>query len=395
MLLINMQFIQEKLLQLQSQHLQRKLHPVSQVQGLTLQVSGKTYRNFASNNYLNLADDPRVLQAFLQAAKQYGVGSGAARLISGDLEIFHQLEAAIAQFKQSDAALLFNSGYMANVGVLSILTDAEDVILSDELNHASLIDGLRLAKAEKIIYPHGDLNYLQEQLQQLRAKNHVKNIFIATETVFSMDGDLAPLEPLTQLCQEYDAYLYLDEAHATGVFGNSGRGLLELVGATKIFIKERCLQMGTLGKALGCYGAYVACSQSVKDYLISRSRTFVYTTALPPAVAAASLQALQIVEQEPERRKILWDNIAYLAAQLKQHGIKNISAISPIIPIMIGDTERALKLSDQLKELGYWILAIRYPTVAKGTERLRLTVSSGHNQEELAQLAKALGEMLG
>jgi 8-amino-7-oxononanoate synthase len=308
------------------------------------------------------------------------------------LEIFHHLERDLAAFKGTEAALLFNSGYHANLGALSCLAGEGDVIFSDELNHASIIDGVRLSRAVRVIYRHGDLDDLRTKMakEQTRRSANAK-FLIATETVFSMDGDLCPLEGLAESAREFDAWLYLDEAHATGVFGARGAGLAEDLD----FRQEktsRLIQMGTLGKALGCFGAYVAAGRDVIEFLINRARPFIYTTALPPAVAAAARKALDLVQNEPARRVLLRERVRQFHEEFA--GEKPPHTFSPILPIVLGDPERALAASRHLKEAGFWVQAIRPPTVPPGTSRLRVTFQATHTEDDVRSLAKTLQEIL-
>jgi 8-amino-7-oxononanoate synthase len=382
--------IQRYLSQLQEIRSQGKLRQLQEVQGPQGRVlihEGKSYLNFSSNNYLGLANDPRLTEALIEGARHWGVGSGAARLVTGSMSPFHRLERALAEFKGTQAAMLFNSGYHANVGALSCLAGKGDAIFSDALNHASIIDGIRLSKAEKIVYHHNDVEDLRVKLRTLRSRlTKEALLLIATESVFSMDGDLCPLKELADLANEFNAILYLDEAHATGVFGEKGSGLAEQI-RNHPEISERLIQMGTLGKALGCFGAYIAASKACIDFLINRARTFIFTTALPPAVAEAALAALALVASEQERRTALWERVA----QFKKEFSQKIPAIplkaeSPIIPIILGDAQRALDLSQWLKGQGFWVNAIRPPTVPEGTSRLRITLMATHTEADIRGL---------
>jgi 8-amino-7-oxononanoate synthase len=382
---------QEKLTRLAEQGLTRELREIQGPQGRTLRHGGKEYLNFSSNNYLGLAEDVRLREAFIDGLNRYGVGAGAARLVNGSMSPFHQLERALAEFKNTQAALLFNSGYQANVGALSCLAESGDVIFSDALNHASMIDGIRLSKAEKVVYAHNDLSDLREKLETWRSRHDAKGkILIATESVFSMDGDLCRLKELLDLAQETGALIYLDEAHATGVFGETGAGLAEGHRRHPAY-ETHLIQMGTLGKALGCFGAYVAGPQVIVDYLLHCARTFIYTTALPPALASAALASLEIIQQEPERR----DRLRQRMEQLKQETAEKLPEFgvqiqSPIVPIVVGEAARAVALSDYLQGQGYWVSAIRPPTVAPGTSRLRITLMATHTEEDIRGLVAAL-----
>ncbi|MCB1214070.1 MAG: 8-amino-7-oxononanoate synthase [Deltaproteobacteria bacterium] len=372
-----------------SQNLRRRLMPIQSPQGIHIQYQGRDLINFSSNDYLNLASDLRLKTAFKEGIEKWGVGSGASRLVCGSLQCFHDLEKKLAAFKGAEASLLFNSGYQANVGILSALLPQEGAIFSDELNHASMVDGIRLSKLKCFIFPHNDTQNLQEQLKRFRSKHPQVPILIATESVFSMEGDLCPLEEILNLAESFEAYVYLDEAHATGVFGKSGAGISESFRQHSAF--SRLIQMGTLGKALGCFGAYVAGSQTLIDYLINQARTFIYATALPPALCLAVEAALKIVQEEPERRKKLWQNIeAFREIWGEKNPDQHLKCISPIISIPLGEPKLSLDLSQKLFEKGYWVTAIRPPTVPVGTSRLRVTLTSDHREEELKFLIHAI-----
>lgn len=378
--------LQLALSSLTSSGLRRQLKEMQGPQGRCLQYQGREFLNFSSNNYLGLAEHPRVSEAMIRGLREWGLGSGAARLVTGSQGPAHRLEEELAQFKGCEAALLFNSGYHANLGALSCLLQEGDVIFSDELNHASMIDGMRLSRAYKKIYRHLDVEDLRRQMEAERGKAAPGAQFlIASETVFSMDGDLAPLLALLRLAEEFDAWLYLDEAHATGVFGPKGAGLFETV-ENRARHANRVIQMGTLGKALGCFGAYVAGSRVLVDYLINRARPFIYTTALPPALAEAAREALRLVLQEPERRTALWDRI-------RQFDGGSGLAQSPIVPLIVGAADDAFRLSRDLEARGFWVSAIRPPTVPEATARLRVTLMASHQESDVDALRTALTEL--
>ncbi len=368
---------------LKDQNLFRVLKKVENDQGTTLVVDGKTYLNFSSNNYLGLANHPELIKASVDATQKFGTSSGASRLITGSMSLHHELEETIARFKGCEAALVFNSGYHANIGVIPTLTDKEDYIFSDELNHASLIDACRLSHATTQVYRHNDLNHLEELLQKSPATNHTK--LIITDSVFSMDGDLAPLPQMMALAEKYHATVFVDEAHGTGVFGKTGRGVVEHFRIDSNH--PRLIQMGTLGKALGSFGAYVCGSSELKEFLINKSRAFIYTTALPPGVIAASIAAFKVVGQNPELRKNLWGHVDYFKTEL-QKIIKGSEfylapSESPIIPLVVGDTSQTMKISNLLFEAGVWAHPIRPPTVPEGTSRIRFTLMATHTPTQL------------
>ena len=371
-----MTFFEDQIESLKSKAIFRSLKRVSSVQGPLIRIDGKRVLNFCSNNYLGLANDPRLIRAGVAALRRYGAGSGAARLISGNFPLHEELESRLAQFKGTEAALLFNSGYHANVGVLPALAGEGDLICSDELNHASLIDGCRLSKARTIIYKHNDLNHLEALLKKQRGRVKV----IVTEAVFSMEGDLCPLTGLLKVADRYGAMVYLDEAHAVGLFGKRGEGLAPRNPPPHL------ISMGTLGKAFGSYGAFVSGSNVLKKYLLNRARSFIYTTALPPAVIGASLAALQIVETEPERRQRLWANIDLLHT----HWTDDKKDRSPIFSLVIGSAEKTMKISQKLFQEGIYLQGIRPPTVPEGTSRLRLTVMATHTERQILRLVRGL-----
>ncbi len=405
----------DELKSLRENQLYRSLKEIDSDQDVFVEFQGRQFLNFSSNNYLGLANDPRLKQAAIEATQKYGTGSGASRLITGSMYLHHQLEEKLARFKNSEAALVFNSGYQANLGILTALMREGDEIFSDELNHASIVDGCRLSRASTRIYRHKDLNQLEELLKNnslpfvkggregfpkdkiplnppFSKGESKKRRLIVTDSIFSMDGDAAPLKELAALAEKYNCFLMVDEAHATGVFGKKGRGLIEATWPDGLpdFLKERLIQMGTFGKALGSFGAYAAGSRDFVEILINKARAFIYTTSLPPGVLAASLKALEIVEQEPERRKKLWENVHFFSAQKER--LKNPS---PIIPLIVGNSEKALQFSQHLFEKGFWVTPIRYPTVARGSERLRITLTATQNTEQIQSLIQALGELNG
>ncbi len=333
----------------------------------------------ASNNYLGLANDPRITRAIADAAIADGGGSGASRHISGSMSLHETLENRLAAFKGTEAAVLYNTGYMANVGIISALVGPEDAVFSDELNHASIIDGCRMSGAAKEIYRHSDMADLERRLSRSRARHKL----VVTDAVFSMDGDLAKLREIVDLARRHNAWTMVDEAHATGVFGRSGRGLVDHFGLTgKIDVI-----MGTLGKALGGFGAFAAGSRKLVDFLINRSRMLIFTTALPPEVCAGSLAALGILEQEPERIARLHQLSAGFRDRLKEAGLDLCGSVTPIVPVRIGPEEKTLAIARELWNEGIFAIAIRPPTVPEGTCRIRTTVMATHTEADLAGAA--------
>ena len=413
-----MRSLKQELEEIRERGLERSLRRLDSDQGTIVEVQGRKLLNFSSNNYLGLANDERLKGAAVAAIQEYGTGSGASRLITGSMRLHYQLEEKIAQFKNAPAALVFNSGYQANIGILTALLQEGDEVYSDELNHASIVDGCRLSRATIKIYRHCDMNHLEEILRvgAKHASPVQKNRrLIVTDSIFSMDGDKAPLKDLATLAEKYGAFLMVDEAHATGVFGPNGKGLVEECWPEKrpAYLEDYLIQMGTLGKALGSFGAYVAGSKDLIDLLINKARAFIYTTSLPSGVLAASLKAIEIVETEPERRKKLWENVELflnmgtggvrqgaprMPAGLQVEDFRGMPQrqdpfkMSPIIPLIVGSSEKALQKSRQLFEKGFWVGAIRYPTVAKGSERLRITLMATHSPEQIKSLIKVLDE---
>ncbi|MCK5215895.1 MAG: 8-amino-7-oxononanoate synthase [Candidatus Omnitrophica bacterium] len=376
-------FLKETLNDLEQNNLLRRLKKVSGSMGREIVIDGRRVLNFCSNNYLGLADDPRLREAAGISLDEEGLGSGASRLVCGHLSAHQLLEEKIARFKGVEKAVTFSTGYMANVGIISSLFDRHDVIFSDRLNHASIIDGILLSGAKMRRYPHNDMKALEELLKE--AGDYKKKAII-TDSVFSMDGDLAPLDVITSLAKKYNSLVMVDEAHALGVLGRNGKGAVEhfgLEGAIDI-------QMGTLSKAAGSFGAYCCGSGDLIDFLINKARSFIYTTGMPPSIAAAALKGVEIIEKEPSIREGLWDNTRYFLRALKNIGLDTMRTVTPIIPIFIGDADKAKEFSRCLFEKGVYAPAIRPPTVPRNTARLRLTVMATHTKEDLDFVIEAL-----
>ncbi len=371
---------EQRLRQLEQRHLLRTLRALESASDAEVTIGGRPVVLMASNNYLGLATHPALKQAAIDATERFGVGAGAARLVSGTLPPHEELEIALAKFKGTEAALAFGSGYLANLGLIPALIGTDGLILADRLCHASLIDGCRLSGAGLRVYRHNDMTHLKSLLAKRPSK---RDTLIVTDGVFSMDGDLAPLPELIELADRYGARLFVDDAHGTGVMGAHGRGTLEHYG-----VESRLpFHMGTLGKALGTCGAYVAGPAVLIRYLINAARTFLFATAPPPATAAATVAALRVVQAEPDRRKRLWDNRNYVCAGLRDAGFRLTASASPILPVLIGDARKAVAMAGRLLELGVYAPAIRPPTVPKDTSRIRVTVTSEHSH---AQLDRAL-----
>ena len=369
---------EQRLHELAARHLTRRLRTLHSATGPTVELDGRRVLLLASNDYLGLATHPDVVQAAVQATQQFGAGSGAARLISGTLPPHRDLEVALAQFKGTEGALTFSSGYLANLGTIPVLIGRGGLILADRLCHASLLDGCKLSGADWRVYRHGDMEHLQSLLAR-RARG--RRTLVVTDGLFSMDGDLAPLPDLAELAQRYEADLYVDDAHGTGVIGSTGRGTIEHFG-----LQSRIpFHMGTLGKALGSSGAYVVGPSTLIDYLMNTSRPFIFTTAPPPASAAAATAALEVLQREPERRTRLWANREQLASGLKALGFDLTASVSPIIPILVGDAEKSLAFAEQLFAEGVYAPAIRPPTVPESTSRIRVTLTSEHTPTQIDQ----------
>jgi 8-amino-7-oxononanoate synthase len=380
---MNPSFLEQDLLELESKSMRRSLRTVQSAQSRAVVIDGKTVLNFCSNNYLGLADDERIKRATIDAVSQHGFGAGASRLICGNTSAHILLEEKIARLKKTESALVFSSGYMANTGIIPALYDREDVILSDRLNHASIIDGILLSRATLKRYAHNDMQVLEEEL---KASGGFKKRLIVTDTVFSMDGDRANLKVIVDLARRYDAWVMVDEAHGFGVLGENGAGLVEEEGLND----QVAIQMGTLSKAVGCFGAYVAGSKALCEYLINHSRSFIYTTAMPASCAAAASEAIDIIVGEPERRAKVLANAQYLRQGLQALGFDTMHSTTPIIPILLKDSARALKVSQRLFEQGIFVQAIRPPTVPVNTARLRVTVMATHTRQDLDLFLNAM-----
>ncbi|WP_277282722.1 8-amino-7-oxononanoate synthase [Veillonella caviae] len=359
----------------------RSLKSYTPINAVTVRWDGKDYLMMASNNYLGLTHHPQVQQAAVDASKRYGTGSGGARLTSGTFPLFTELEQELARCKGTESALVFNTGYMANVGTISAIANKEWVIVSDELNHASIIDGCRLSGATIERYKHKDVEEVEFLLQKYRGAR----ILLITDSVFSMDGDIAPLHDLQRLSRDYHALLMVDDAHATGVIGH---GIADYYD-----IHDVDIQLGTLSKALGSVGGFVAASRNIIEYLINYSRSFIFSTALSPADIGAALAALRIIEMDRTLISKLQDNSRYMASKLIELGIP-CDDETPIFPIVIGDNEKTLRAAMELQDKGIIITAIRPPTVPVGKSRLRLTVTAAHSREQLDYVASALDETL-
>jgi 8-amino-7-oxononanoate synthase len=382
---------EEELAALEARSLLRKLREIGTAQGAEVTIVGRQLLNFSANDYLGLAADPILRQAAIAAIEEFGVGAGASRLISGTQSPHIELERTLARWKKAPAALSFSSGYAAALGTLSALASKQDVIVLDKLCHASLIDGARLSGATLRVFPHNHLGKLESHLEWAKREHPDARILIATESVFSMDGDRAPLRELVELKKRFGAMLLLDEAHAIGVIGPHGRGLAAELGLEN----DIDIQMGTLSKSLGVSGGYICGSRNLIDWLTNRARSFVFSTAPAPALAAAATAAIRFLNSEEgdARRKLLWRRIVQFRKLLPTGGADFGQPSAAIIPWIVGDERRALDLGRALQQENIFVPAIRYPTVAKGSARLRITISAAHSALQIASLGDAIGRL--
>ncbi|MCP5019126.1 MAG: 8-amino-7-oxononanoate synthase [Ketobacter sp.] len=363
------------------QHLYRQRRVLESPQQAHIQCDGKTLRNFSSNDYLGLANHPAVVAASQKAAAEYGFGSGASHLVIGHSRVHHELEERLAEWVGRPRALLFSTGYMANLGVISALLERGDTVVQDKLNHASLLDGAQLSRGQLQRYHHNDLGSLQQRLQQAGGR-----VLVATDSVFSMDGDIAPLQDMAHLCRQQNAWLMVDDAHGLGVLGQ-GHGCLR---EYDLSLEQVPVYMGTLGKALGSYGAFVAGSEDLIEFLIQSARSYIYTTAMPPSVAAASLASLEVLAAEPWRVERLQDLIGRFTRGALAMGLPMMPSTTAIQPLLVQDSEQALQLSATLLERGFLVGAIRPPTVPANAARLRITLSAAHSEQDIDDLLNAL-----
>ncbi len=378
-----MDFLKERLEYLKKAGLYRVLRPLGGPQSTTAIIDGKRVLQLSSNNYLGLANHPRLKTAAKEAIEKYGSGSGASRLVCGNLELNEKLEDRIARLKKKESTLLFNTGYMANIGILSALMGEGDVIFSDEFNHASIIDGCMMSKAQIKVYPHKDMDALEDLLKDSK---QFKYRLIVTDGVFSVDGDILPLPGLVSLAERYECILMVDDAHATGVLGANGGG----TGEHFSLEDEIDISMGTLGKALGGFGAFVAGSHRLREFLINRARPFIFTTGLPPAVIASGIAALELLEEEPEIRVRLWENVSFFRKKIKELGFDTLNSETQIIPVLVGDASLTMQTGEMLLEEGVFIQGIRPPTVPQDSSRLRITIMATHTRKELEFALEAI-----
>jgi glycine C-acetyltransferase len=368
-------FLGQELQNLKEQGLFREPRTLTGDQKPRSIYDGKAVVNLSSNNYLGLANHPRLIEAAVKATQELGVGPGAVRTIAGQMDLHKEFEHKLAKFKNVEACLLFQSGFTANSGTVSCIMGKEDVIISDELNHASIIDGSRLSRAQIKVYPHADMDGLRSVLQQAEGRRKI----VVTDGVFSMDGDVAPLDQVVKLSKEFGAIVMVDDAHASGVMGRNGRGTVDhfdLHGQVDI-------QVGTLSKAIGVLGGYVAGTQNLIDYLVQRARPVLFSTSLPPAVTAAGMAAVDLLVEEPELIDRLWSNAEFFRDGLRAQGFDTGASVTPIIPVMVGDERKAMQLADDLFAAGVFAQALSFPTVPKGKARVRTIVTAAHTHEDL------------
>lgn len=387
----NWDYLELELEELRQQGRFRSLAVWQSGSGTWMDIDGRKVLQMSSNNYLGFTDHPAIKRAAIDAIEKYGAGSGSVRTITGTLDIHEQLELELAKFKQTEAVLTFQSGFTTNQGILGSILGEKDIVISDALNHASIIDGIRLTKSAREIYAHKDMDQLEALLK--RSRSYEKRV-IVTDGVFSMDGDIAPLPVIADLAEKYNAYVYVDDAHASGVLGKNGKGSTDHFG-----LHGRVhIQVGTLSKAIGVVGGYMAGSQLLKDYLIHKARPFLFSTSAPPAVAAACLAAIQVLQQSPELTDKLWSNTTMFRTSLQELGFDTGASETPIIPIIVGDPARTMKFSDRLLEEGIFAQGIVYPTVAADRGRVRLIVTAKHTDSDLQfalQVLKQVGHEFG
>ncbi len=380
--------------ELKAAHLYRPLRVMSSANGTRVTVDGRDVISLASNNYLGLNTHPRLVEAAAEAARRFGAGSGAVRTISGTMTLHEELEAALADFKHVEAVLTFQSGFTCNTGVIPVVAGEPDLIVSDQLNHASIIDGMRLAKAPRVIYRHKDVAHLRELLGAARRDGRpdgqpYRAILVVTDGVFSMDGDIAPLPAIVEAAEEHDAAVMVDDAHASGVLGRNGRGSVDHFGLHG----RVAIQVGTLSKAIGVLGGYVAGPLALREMLIQRGRPFLFSTSHPPAVVAACLAAIRVLEEEPELIERLWANTGRFKEGLRSLGFDIGVSETPITPVMVGEAGLAIRFADRLLEEGVWATSVVFPTVPVDGARLRTIVTAAHTDDELDACLAAFGRV--
>ena len=376
-------YLKEKIEDLKKEGVYRKLPVVEGANEAEIILNGKKVINLSSNNYLGFANNPRLKKAAIEAIEKYGVGAGAVRTIVGNMSIHEELEKLLAEFKREEAAFIYQSGFNCNAGTIQAVTEKGDLIISDELNHASIIDGTRLSKADKKIFNHSDMDNLEQVLKENRDK--YRNVLIITDGVFSMDGDIAKLPEIVELAEKYEAMTYVDDAHGSGVLGESGRGTVDHFG-----LHGRVdFSIGTLSKAMGVVGGYVAGSKTMYEWLNHRARPVLFSTTMPPAAAAAIIEALKMLMESTEYTDRLWDNANYFKKKLGTLGFNTGHSETPITPVIIGDEAKTMEFSKKLLEKGVFVSAIVFPTVPRGTGRVRCMVTAAHTKEQLDRAVDA------
>jgi glycine C-acetyltransferase len=384
-----LQFLKDKIQELKDQGVYRKLPVLQGASGPEVLLNGKNVINLSSNNYLGFANHPRLKAAAIAAVEKYGAGSGAVRTIIGNMSIHEEMEEVLSKFKREEAAFVYQSGFNCNAGTIQAVTEAGDIIISDELNHASIIDGSRLSRADKGIYKHSDMDSLEAVLKDARDK--YRNILIITDGVFSMDGDVAKLPEIVKLAEKYEAMTYVDDAHGSGVLGESGRGTVDHFG-----LHGRVdFTIGTLSKAIGVVGGYVAGSSTMYEWLSHRARPVLFSTSMPPAAAGAIIEAVKMLTESTEYTDRLWENAKYFKEKMGTLGFNIGNSQTPITPVIIGDEAKTMEFSRRLLDKGVFVSGIVFPTVPKGTGRLRCMVTAGHSKEQLdkaVEAFKAVGE---
>jgi glycine C-acetyltransferase len=388
-------FLSDELAALRERHLYRPLRVMSSAQGPVVSIDERRVISLSSNDYLGLTHHPRMREASIAAIHAFGAGSGAVRTIAGTMTLHESLEAELAEFKHTEAVLTFPSGFTANTGVIPTITGETDLIVSDELNHASIIDGMRLSKAPRKVFPHADVAGLREVLREAREKGRdghgapYRLILVVTDGVFSMDGDIAPLPGIVEAAEAYDAAVMVDDAHASGVLGKDGRGSVSHFG-----LEGRvAVQVGTLSKAVGVLGGYVAGSRALRDVLIQRARPFLFSTSAPPAVAAACREAIRIMQEEPELLERLWANTRRFKAELARLGFNTGHSETPITPVILGDSELTIRFSERLLDEGVFGTSVIFPTVALDRARIRTIVTAAHTDELLDRALAAFDKV--
>ncbi len=378
----------ERLAAIEQRGTYRRMRQFEGAQAARMRVDGRDVLLFAGSNYLDLAHHPRVVEASAAAAREYGCAAGGSRLITGNLDLHEALEGELADFLGTESALVFSTGYMANVGVISSLMGPGDVVVSDELNHASIIDGCRLARSQVRVFRHNDVGHLEEVLREVCDSE--RRVLLAVDGIYSMDGDVAPLPRMVELAREHGAIFLLDDAHGTGALGANGRGTLEHLGVSQ----DIDIHVGTLGKALGSFGAFVAGGALLRDFLVNTARSFIFSCALAPPQVAAARAALTLVIEEPERRTALQRNAQRLRKGLADHGISTEPSTTQIVPVQIGENDRTMALCERLLERGFFAQGIRHPSVPEGTARLRVTPMATHREAEIDAFVEALSSEL-